>query len=360
MGDNMVNEIDGSLVCLFLLVGISVALVLGRFFIARRNAKRRTQPISDWQAFANSAGLSFNPADIGISEQITGDYRDHHLTLTCIDNNTIITLLANNSPKVSTASAHIDNLTVEQLLNSAVPPAMLDTLDGDFSATRSGTTLTYQQPGRENDVDTLQFTINALCNLAETYPQIVTLSGSAMPTLTNITTNPDHKLRQYATALLEDIAQKIRVELLDPGEHNLCPDCLVYCGNNKIRLSQLDSITYYGCRSCGRSNEAIEWKGQIIAVLDNTTVEEQMRQHDILKVNWLIRRSLFDFDEVHIIRATDEDVERFAVQIGNDTDEVRKSRYPKMRCNVSKECQLSPNTTRILQHTFGQINTNKI
>jgi hypothetical protein len=31
---------------------------------------------------------------------------------------------------------------------------------------------------------------------------------------------------------------------------------------------------------------------------------------------------LFDFDRVEIQQATDEEVERFAVQVGNDTDEL--------------------------------------
>jgi hypothetical protein len=87
--------------------------------------------------------------------------------------------------------------------------------------------------------------------------------------------------------------------------------------------------------------------------------KEVVRQNNVLKVNWLLWRKLFDFDEVHIIRATDEDAERFAVQIGNDTDELRKSRYSQMRCNISADCQLSPNTMRILQHTFGQVNSNQ-
>jgi hypothetical protein len=59
------------------------------------------------------------------------------------------------------------------------------------------------------------------------------------------------------------------------------------------------------------------------------------------------------------VQATDEEVERFAVQVGNDTDAIRKPRYKKMRCTVSADCQLSANTMRILKRIFGSIQVDK-
>jgi hypothetical protein len=93
----------------------------------------------------------------------------------------------------------------------------------------------------------------------------------------------------------------------------------------------------------------------VVAVLDDTWSESHHQQDGLLRANWLIRRSMFDFDRVEIIQTTDEDVERFAVQVGNDTDPFRQPRYRKMRCAVGAECQLSVNSLRVLQHTFGQV-----
>ncbi len=90
-----------------------------------------------------------------------------------------------------------------------------------------------------------------------------------------------------------------------------------------------------------------------MAVLDNRTDVTQLAQNNKLYINWSAHREQFDFDEVEIIRATDEDVERFAVQAGNETDPVRQSRYKQMDCVVSPESKLSANTMRILQKTFG-------
>jgi hypothetical protein len=113
-------------------------------------------------------------------------------------------------------------------------------------------------------------------------------------------------------------------------------------------------LYYYGCRACGQSREVLNLKRGVTAVLDNAGTVEQLPQAEELKVNWLHRRSLFDFDRVEIVQATDEEVERFAVSVGNDTDETRRVRYQGMECVISPACELSLNTQRILEYTFGK------
>ena len=41
--------------------------------------------------------------------------------------------------------------------------------------------------------------------------------------------------------------------------------------------------------------------------------------------------------------------------VGNDTDEVRRGEYPRMRCAISSRCPLPENTIRILQSQFGEV-----
>ena len=99
----------------------------------------------------------------------------------------------------------------------------------------------------------------------------------------------------------------------------------------------------------------------IVAVLDAGWESERERpQKDLLRVNWLRRQTLFDFDQIQIVQATDEDVERFAAQIGNDTDSWRRSHYRQMSCLINPGCQLSENTLRILQNMFGEVKTVEI
>jgi hypothetical protein len=91
-------------------------------------------------------------------------------------------------------------------------------------------------------------------------------------------------------------------------------------------------------------------------VLGTASSISAQNQHDgLLRVNWLARRTLFDFNQVEIIQATDEDVERFAVQVGNDTDPVRQPRYAQMQCFIASQCRLSEKFLRVLQIMFGQV-----
>ena len=64
--------------------------------------------------------------------------------------------------------------------------------------------------------------------------------------------------------------------------------------------------------------------------------------------------------EIIIVQASDEDVERFAVQIGNDTDGIRKPIYKDIRCTISPGCKLSENTLRILRRMIGQVEIKEV
>ncbi len=95
---------------------------------------------------------------------------------------------------------------------------------------------------------------------------------------------------------------------------------------------------------------------QVIAVLDaNWPGESSKVGHDLLRVNWLRRSKLFDFDRIEIASATDAEVNRFAQQISADTDRWRGSRYPQMICRVSPECRLAEATLLNLRQMFGEV-----
>ncbi|MFC1975410.1 hypothetical protein ACFLXQ_03310 [Chloroflexota bacterium] len=135
----------------------------------------------------------------------------------------------------------------------------------------------------------------------------------------------------------------------------VCENCFVYCGARNVNLLDRSPVTYYGCPVCGQSRNFLEVEKEILAILDNRMESKYTQQDLTLRVNWLLHRSIFDFDCVEIIQATDEDVERFAMQTGNDTDFLRQPRYKQMRCTIAPDCELSENTMRILQRMFGQV-----
>jgi NADH-quinone oxidoreductase subunit J len=97
---------------------------------------------------------------------------------------------------------------------------------------------------------------------------------------------------------------------------------------------------------------------QIVAVLDANWPEEAQRPgKDLLRINWLRRQTLFDFDRVEIVQATDEDVEHFMTQVTHDTDNWRRSRYRQMPCLIAPDCRLSDNTLRVLRNMFAEVKT---
>jgi len=93
-----------------------------------------------------------------------------------------------------------------------------------------------------------------------------------------------------------------------------------------------------------------------VALLDQAAPAGPVEENGLIRINWLARRELFDFDAVEIRNATDEAVERFVVQIGNDTDEWRRPRYGGLDCTVAAGCRLSENTLRLLRKQFAVVN----
>jgi len=83
--------------------------------------------------------------------------------------------------------------------------------------------------------------------------------------------------------------------------------------------------------------------------------EEVVTRGDTTKVNWLRRDGLLDFDTVEIADATDRDVERFCIEVGNDTDQFRRARYAEVTCSIDPECRLPENTVNMLQSLLGQV-----
>ena len=156
--------------------------------------------------------------------------------------------------------------------------------------------------------------------------------------------------------IIQSIAAETKLQIKPKGRYLLCKKCLTFCSSHKAGsnlLSIWPIAKYYGCRLCRQSSNVI--KGSSIAVLDNQMNEEWSVREIEFWVNWLIHRKPFDFNEVKIVQATDREVEEFAMQVGNDTDELRQPRYKEMYCIISSGCKLSANTLNILKHTFKTV-----
>jgi len=180
---------------------------------------------------------------------------------------------------------------------------------------------------------------------------LVSLGGEAVDPLRALLRENNTDLSHTAADLIRDIAQDTTERLAATAPRLLCLHCLTKYHAHSVRLSWRDRVTYYGCRACGQSREFFE--GKVVAVLDAGMTTERVEQDGVLRVNWLARKALFDFDRVEIVDAPDAEVERFCIQVGNDRDEWRQRRYRRMPCVV--RCSLSENTWRMLRDQWGPV-----
>ena len=184
--------------------------------------------------------------------------------------------------------------------------------------------------------------------------------GEAAETLVELIHTDSPIEHSLITWLILSIGEETKERLAKDVDKLLCPRCVVRCHPLEIDLPQ-GSVKYYGCRLCHQSVDFQMWpEDGVIAVLDRKTQKRKTQNNSQIRVNWLALRRLFDFDRVEITQATDEEVERFAVQVGNDTNERQGSRYKEMICTVSSDCGLSENTMRILRYTFGSVEVKEL
>jgi hypothetical protein len=338
-----------------LLVGWGIPLL---FYLRHRKQKHA------WQTFAQRHSLHFEPANFfGREPYVTGLYKGYQLGLGIINAFQLRGIISYTHLGLSSASPvepdHLlqdpelsgQPLTVDEVAQLLRGKDLPVGLKGVIKAEAFGQKIYYEQFGLELEADFLTFVANLLHDLAKAYPAIAALGGEVIPSLQSIASSKKGPFQPIATQLLQDIAEDTTARLGNQAQHCLCLACLTRYKAHEITLTAWKSATYYGCRTCGKSRDL--FRGKVVAVLDASA--EAIWQKDSLYINWLRRRDLFDFDEVQIIQATDEAVERFAVQVGNDTDPLRQAHYEHMTCTVQRNCRLSENTIRILEHTFGQV-----
>lgn len=333
-----------------------------------------------WRELAARHQLTFTPGDYRAlgrpsASYLRGHYRGHQLNLDSFDQVkeefgkgevkytfTRLLLSVETVPAAGEALAGEQPAKASPLDIEPIPPETigrlltrtdLSFLKGKVRLQDKAQQLYYEQRRIETDVAYLQQVFDTLCDLAASYAQLLAIGGEAMPALQELAESADPELQQTAGQLVQGIARDTEQRLSRRATRLLCPRCLTRFGAHKIALSRWQGLTYYGCRLCGQSRAYLQ--AQVVARLDREMRPDWIEGDGLIQVNWLARQTLFDFDAVAIARASNEEVERFAVQVGNDTDIARWPRYGQMRCVIATDCGLSENTLRILRHTFGEV-----
>ena len=379
-----------------------MVILIGFGFYKNKVIKKQHQKYAqDLQALARRHQLEFYPGSWAVGPSVAGTYRSYHINLQIASkkkNGPQFTRVVLEDRRVLSATPSLPEITVAdvrflfnpertapkpepELSPVAREVAQLHGKSGTWSGLEivdKGRTLTYEQPSITSDINQLQGLFDWLVSAANLYPGIVALGGEAVPDLEVAAASQLSKVVQklmgdanagkqvkitrrwlgkVAKQLICDIGKDTQTKLAHRLPQSICTQCLTYCTGHTVELGDwFNSVTYFGCRICHQSRGFYNCSQGVTAVLgDNGGTAPVVYENGLLTVNWLEWRKLFDFDRVAIIHATDEQVERFAVQVGNDTDELRRERYPQMDCTVHPDCYLSANSLKILRRTFGRV-----
>ncbi len=315
---------------------------------------------SGWQRFASKNDLHYTYGKLLLGHHVQGFYPGYTVELRIIKSR--LAFVPKTRLSVTTVDekdlvlTSLNQQTLETVATLvATPLESIFSFLGSFNITDEGKTFFYEESEVAAEADFLQFAFDLLIRFSQTYPYIVELGGVVIPVLQPTASNKKHPAQAVASQLIKEIAPTTE-HLAQQVQTLLCPDCLVRIAAHKVDLGWSKDITYYGCRQCQQSKEFLTAQ-TVVAVLDDQAKVELAQDDQTLRVNALTWPNPFDFDAVTIIKASDEAVERFAVQVGNDTDPIRKSTYQQIRCTISPDCTLSENTVRILQQMFGSVVT---
>ena len=317
-----------------------------------------------WQSLALAKDLQFkwggSPKTV---QQITGPYRGGQFNLSAAydEDQSPVTKLTLSKPDDEPGPLDNEPLLTASLMTRLLNPGRVryrlggnwEKDDGDCSIDKSQ--VVYALPGFETDTEYLQFLMDALYYLWHFYPQILAQPHEIVPVLQSVAANKKHPTQSLARRLLNDLIETTQ-PLQDHLPQLLCRHCWHHFTDHTVSLSPLESTSYFGCRACHRTQEYVT-TSHIIVVLDEMMDADYRLTEQEFRINWLSSRTLFDFDEVEIGQITDEAVERFVVQLGNDTDPVRASTYVHMRCTFRTGHNLTENTLRLLKQRFASVVT---
>ncbi len=340
------------IVMLFVCSGFAIFISLP--FLLSYKQERNMETF--WQKFANDKDFLYTPGTSSRrGEMITGVYRGYLLK---ISNHrpdpfsdgifTDIELIAQDK-NARTGELYTSPIDIEALVRNFI----LDfRLAGQLRLSEGR--VRYQLFELRDNATYLTFILDWLRDLNFAYSTLAQQDSKAALFLLKSLSKIDPELQPHVICLLQKITQNTN-QLEHRFSRLTCPQCLTRYTKHNIQHHLLANVLiYYGCRVCHQSTDFIESQ-TVAAILDNSGETKVCQQEGVLWVNWSIERTLFDFDVVKIKQANDEEVERFAMQVGNDTDPVRKASYKKIRCLVSAECDLSENTLRILERMLGQV-----
>ena len=328
--------------CIYTVLLFIAAYLVSLAWYIHRQGERRKLP---WQQVAAKHNMVFTPGQFpGNKGYISGEYRGYVVTVETVNEMTRVRIGVPNNVE---ADESCNEITPEYVMS------MLNLTKDGIKIRSAGRIVLDESHQMIYDARHFEVILNRLCDVADTYRPILAAGGEAVPALRKMMLEHYMGPGKQAVELLRGIGERTAARFKHRAHNLICPHCLTRFAGNRVTIPGESDVIVYGCRLCWQSHDYFE--GRVVMVLAQQMAEKQLEAKGTFRRNWLVQRQLCDFHSVEILQATDEDVERFAMQVGNDTDPVRQASYQKMTCTLYPNVDLSENTLRILARTFGTL-----
>ena len=121
-----------------------------------------------------------------------------------------------------------------------------------------------------------------------------------------------------------------------------------------VKQTHSTGIVYAGCRTCGSTIFGIDTTS-LILVLDKSYRSTLSREGSNCRVNWFRIMRMIDFDRVEIGDCSDDDIQSFCVEMGNETDPFRLGQFLRSTCALLPSASLSQSTLNLLKQRFRTV-----
>ncbi len=166
--------------------------------------------------------------------------------------------------------------------------------------------------------------------------------------------------RTHGARLAVEIANETMRVIGGKNERLLCARCFA---QGVFRLRGSTTISGYLCWACLSARHLMLHSGRVTCVLDNRSPEVTTLSEGAVRVNWLARRARdgvsdtrrFDFHEIFIRSATDEEARDFLTALTSDPNPARLRHYGRLNCTIDPECALGEDTVTRLREVLGRV-----
>lgn len=183
---------------------------------------------------------------------------------------------------------------------------------------------------------------------------LVYLGGEAVQPLTEWAQNRSKSDQKLADWLLRSISSETHARYAADRERTYCPSCLLRFAEHDIITPLGQKLTYLGCRGCGQSREF--FRGNLMLILDSRMqTPNQETVADTLRVNWLKRKALFDFDAVEIVQANSRQLDQFITQLQQAHQSNRNRTTRQGVCNIHPKLDIKSTQLEELKNLFRTV-----